>query len=66
MKLKVISDGSPKGTAVVDVDKGVPLENVKSVKLDMDANEVTATIVVANVQADIRAVGTVKKAPAKK
>lgn len=54
MKLKIISDGTPQGTSIVDIETGERLERVTSIKWSIDAKWLAvATIELCEIPVDI-------------
>jgi len=54
MKLKIVSDGTPKGTTVTNEDGNVVLENVTEIAVLVDKDKCTAMLTVVNPIVDIK------------
>lgn len=54
-RIKIVSDGTPAGTAVVDAETGAPISGVMAVSWRADVVGVTATLEIERVE--IEAVG---------
>lgn len=56
MKLKIVGDGTPKGTTAVDAVTGEALQNVHSIKWEHDQKSFPiVTIVLVNTEVDVKA-----------
>lgn len=55
MKIKIVSDGTVKGTKLVDVETGKMLENVVSVTWAADLEDVAATVIFQGITAELEA-----------
>lgn len=63
MRIKIVGDGTPRGTTVVDADTGERLEGVTAVEWQMDArNLATAKITLLKVPVEVEAEATVREA----
>ena len=61
MKIKVISDGTPSGTQVLDEDTGQALPNVKAVTWYIDTDSIMADVVIKLRKVPVEIVGTLKQ-----
>lgn len=54
MKVKIISDGTPPGTRVVNADTGEPIEHVTAIEWKIDVRDLaTAVIRLRDVDVDV-------------
>ena len=66
MKLKIISDGTPGGTKVIDIASGELIENVSRVFWDIDVHKAsTAHIEVRKCEVDVEIEGKIIEEEAK-
>ena len=56
VKIKIYYDGNPANTQVVDADTGEMIDGVVSAHVDIDAFQARATLILADFEADIKAV----------
>jgi len=59
-KLKIISDGTPQGTSVVDAETGEPIDGVTDVRLEVNRYRVTATVTISQPLIDVTTEATVR------
>ena len=62
MRLKIISDGTPQGTSVVDADNGRKLEGVDFISVNITPESLTACV--AFIRAEFELVAKFEKEPA--
>lgn len=61
-QLKIVSDGTRQGTAVIDAATGEDIANVLSVTISMDSQGVKASITIWNPELDIAVLAQIKEA----
>lgn len=61
MKIKIISDGTPNGTLVVDADTGEKVDNIYSIKWELLVTDGMADVELGILMVPVELVGKVKK-----
>lgn len=65
MKIKIVSNGSPQGTSVIDAETGELIDNVTGIELSIDGKEISAWIQIRQpiLEIDGLRAGTVRTEP---